>query len=139
MSINRVELTGNLTRDPELRATAGGTSVLAFGLAVNDRKKNPRTGEWEDVPNYVDCAVFGNRADSLSRILCKGMKVAVAGKLHYEQWEKDGQKRSRLSVTADEVELMQRRVEKVPDARGGGRFPTYSGVVEPVYDDEIPF
>ncbi|MFQ6919854.1 MAG: single-stranded DNA-binding protein, partial [Collinsella sp.] len=52
MSINRVNITGNLTRDPELRATAGGTQVLSFGVAVNDRRRNPQTGEWEDYPNF---------------------------------------------------------------------------------------
>ena len=58
MSINRVSITGNLTRDPELRATAGGTQVLSFGVAVNDRRRNPQTGEWEDYPNFVDCTMF---------------------------------------------------------------------------------
>ena len=66
MSINRVTLTGNLTREPELRATAGGTSVLQFGVAVNDRRKNAKTGEWEDVPNYIDCVMFGARAQAVA-------------------------------------------------------------------------
>ena len=61
MSINRVNITGNLTRDPELRATAGGTQVLSFGVAVNDRRRNAQTGEWEDYPNFVDCTMFGTR------------------------------------------------------------------------------
>ena len=59
MSINRVNISGNLTRDPELRATASGTQVLSFGVAVNDRRRNPQTGEWEDYPNFVDCTMFG--------------------------------------------------------------------------------
>lgn len=63
MSVNRVNITGNLTRDPELRATKGGTPMLAIGVAVNDRRKNPQTGEWEDYPNFIDCVVFGNRAE----------------------------------------------------------------------------
>ena len=66
MSINRVNITGNLTRDPELRATAAGTQVLSFGIAVNDRRKNPQTGEWEDYPNYIDCTMFGTRAEAIS-------------------------------------------------------------------------
>ena len=64
MSINRVNITGNLTRDPELRATAGGTQVLSFGVAVNDRRRNAQTGEWEDYPNFVDCTMFGTRAEA---------------------------------------------------------------------------
>lgn len=106
MSINRVNISGNLTRDPELRATAGGMQVLGFGVAVNGRRKNGQTNEWEDYPNFVDCTMFGNRANSMSRILHKGMKVAIEGKLRYSSWEKDGQKRSKLEVIVDEIELM---------------------------------
>lgn len=109
MSINRVLISGFLTRDAELRATQGGTQVLSFGLAVNDRRKNPQSGGWEDVPNFVDCIVFGRRAEALSRFLSKGTKVAVDGKLRYSSWEKDGQRRSKLEVVAEDVELMQRR------------------------------
>lgn len=71
MSINRVNITGNLTRDPELRATAGGTQVLSFGVAVNDRRRNAQTGEWEDYPNFVDCTMFGTRAEAVSRFLAR--------------------------------------------------------------------
>ena len=116
MSINRVNITGNLTRDPELRATAGGMQVLSFGVAVNDRTKNQQTGEWEDRPNFVDCTMFGRRAEALSRILRKGMKVAIEGKLRYSSWEKDGQKRSKLEVIPDEVELMSGQQQHAPQA-----------------------
>ena len=81
MSINRVTITGNLTRDPELQATQGGTRVLRMGVAVNDRWRNPQTDQWEDRPNYIDCVMFGNRAQSISRFLTKGTKVAVEGRL----------------------------------------------------------
>ena len=77
MSINRVIISGNLTRDPELRSTAGGTSVLGFGVAVNDRRKNQQTGEWEDYPNFIDCTMFGARADALNKYLSKGTKVTI--------------------------------------------------------------
>lgn len=108
MSINHVALVGNLTRDVELRSTTGGTAVLSFGIAVNDRRKNA-SGQWEDVPNFFECVTFGNRATALSGILTKGMKVAVAGKLHYSSWEKDGQKHSKVDIIANEIELMQNR------------------------------
>ncbi|WP_322152926.1 single-stranded DNA-binding protein [Paratractidigestivibacter sp.] len=106
MSINRVNISGNLTRDPELRATAGGMQVLGFGVAISDRRKNAQTGQWEDYPNFVDCTMFGNRAESMGRILHKGMKVAIEGKLRYSSWKKDGQRRSKLEVIVDEIELM---------------------------------
>lgn len=115
MSINRVNISGNLTRDPEAR---GGGNVLAFGVAVNDRRKNPDTDEWEDVPNFIDCVVFGRRAAALEQILRKGMKVAVEGKLRQSRWETDdGQTRSRIEVVVDEVEFMSARGE----GDGGGR------------------
>ena len=88
MSINRVLLSGNLTRDPELRATAGGTPVLSIGLAVNDRRRNAQTGEWEDYPNFVDCSMFGTRAEAVSKHMQKGDKIAIEGKLRFTQWRR---------------------------------------------------
>lgn len=105
MSINRVVLSGNLTRDAELRNTAGGLPVLGFGIAVNDRRKNA-AGEWEDHPNFVDCTLFGSRGEWLAERMAKGARVCVEGKLRWSQWEKDGQKRSKLEVIAEEVVLM---------------------------------
>lgn len=108
MSINRVSLSGNLTRDPELRSTTSGSQVLSFGIAVNDRRRNAQ-GEWEDVPNYVDCVVFGARAESLSRFLAKGQKIVLEGKLRWSQWERDGQKRSKLEVIVDNLDFFSQR------------------------------
>ena len=106
MSINRVIISGNLTRDPELRQTQSGMAVLGFGVAVNDRRKNSQ-GEWEDYPNFVDCTMFGSRAEAVSRYLHKGLKVAIEGKLRWSQWEQqDGSKRSKLEVVVDELEFM---------------------------------
>ena len=108
MSINRVVVSGNLTRDPELRVTPGGTQVLGFGVAVNDRRRNQQTGKLEDYPNFIDCTMFGNRAEALSRILRKGMKVAIEGKLRYSSWEdkNGGGRRSKVEIIPDEVVLM---------------------------------
>ena len=150
MSINRVNISGNLTRDPELRATQGGMQVLGFGVAVNDRRKNPSTGQWEDYPNFVDCTMFGNRAESMSRILRKGMKVAIEGKLRYSSWERDGQRRSKLEVIVDEIEFMSSRggqggydqggyapAAPAPAARPAAPVATPPAV--DVYDEDIPF
>ena len=152
MSINKVVISGNLTRDPELRQTANGFPVLGFGVAVNDRSKNQQTGEWEDYPNFIDCTMFGARAESVSRFLSKGSKVAIEGKLRWSQWERDGQKRSKIEVVVDEIEFMTARGE-------GGNMgmshmsapapayaaPTYApapaapAVDTSVYDEDIPF
>ena len=155
MSINRVTISGNLTRDPELRATAGGTQVLSFGVAVNDRRRNPQNGEWEDYPNFVDCTMFGTRAEAVSRYLSKGSKVAIEGKLRYSSWERDGQRRSKLEVIVDEIEFLSRNQQGA--GQGGYGQPAYNQggydaapmnapaapapvpPVAEVYDEDIPF
>ena len=147
MSINRVNITGNLTHDPELRATAGGTQMLAFGVAVNDRRKNPQTGKWEDVPNFIDCVVFGQRAEALSRFLSKGSKVAIEGKLRYSAWEnKEGQRRSKLEVIVDEIDFLSRQGQQVTspaaEAAKVADTPAYGTPRAPepeFYDADIPF
>lgn len=116
MSLNIVAISGNLTRDPELRTTPGGTAVLSFGVAVNDRRKNPQTGEWEDYPNFVDVTIFGKRGPALAQYLHKGMKVSIEGKLRYSSWEKDGQRRSKLEVIGEEIEFMSQRQDAAPQA-----------------------
>lgn len=110
MAINKATITGNLTRDPELRQTQGGTSVLTIGVAVNDRRKNQQTGEWEDYPNYIDCTIFGNRATGVAPHLQKGMKVAIEGKLNQSRWQaEDGTNRSKIGIIVDEIEFMAKR------------------------------
>ena len=156
MSINRVNITGNLTRDPELRATASGTQVLSFGVAVNDRRRNAQTGDWEDYANFVDCTMFGNRAEAVGRFLAKGMKVAIEGKLRYSSWERDGQKRSKLEVIVDELDVMVRRdgqaqpqqsladtVPVQPQAQAAPQWnaqQAYAAAPQPeFYDEDVPF
>ena len=121
MSINKVMISGNLTRDAELRSTAGGMSVLNMGVAVNDRKRNAQTGEWEDYANFIDCTLFGRRAESLAQYLTKGTKVAIEGRLHYSSWEdrNGGGRRSKIDVYVDEIEFLSR------NSNGGGN--NYSG------------
>ena len=139
MSINRVVVSGNLTRDPELKATAGGMSILNMRMAVNDRRKNQQTGEWEDKPNYVDVIVFGSRGEALSRFLSKGSKIAVEGKLRWSEWEnQQGDKRSKLEVVADDVEFMSSREG---GSSGGYTAPAAPSGSEGADDlgEEIPF
>ncbi len=147
MNINSVVISGNLTRDPEIRTTQTGTAVLMFGIAVNDRRKNNRTGEWEDYANFIDCTMFGSRAQNIAQYLSKGSKVTIEGKLRWSQWERDGQKRSKIDVVVKDIDLVS--------SRGGDRQDGYSQqssdefaysapstpVVDtyPVYDEDIPF
>lgn len=128
MSINRVSISGNLTRDCEVRTTSGGANVVTFGVAVNERRKV--NGEWQDVANYVDCFAYltdGQLAWQRRR-LHKGAKVAVDGRLRYSSWEtKDGQRRSKVEVFAEEIEFMQ------------GDEPKGQRPAADAYDDDMPF
>lgn len=127
MSINKVVLSGNLSREPELRSTASGSVILVFGLAVNERIKKGE--EWTDYTNWFDCVMFGKRAESLSKIMTKGMKVALDGRLRYSSWEnKDGQRRSKVEVIVEEIDLMQRRSDGDGSrGYGNGGSANYSG------------
>ena len=127
MSINRVNITGNLTRDPELRQTTGGTPVLNIGVAVNDRRRNNQTGEWEDYPNFIDCVLFGQRANALSALISKGSKVAIEGKLRYSSWEREGERRSKIEVVVDELEFMNSRQQQIPKLQ------------EDYFPEDVPF
>ncbi len=155
MSINRVTISGNLTRDAELRQTASGMAVLGFSVAVNDRRKNAQTEQWEDYPNFIDCSMFGTRAEKIAQYLSKGTKVAIEGKLRWSQWERDGQKRSKVEVIVDEIEFMSQRQQgqlgsepvyaapataAVPYQQQMGGMPQAVGpVTGTIYDDDIPF
>lgn len=117
-------------------------------MAVNDRRKNQQTQQWEDYANFVDCTMFGNRAASVARFLAKGSKVAIEGKLRWSQWEtQDGSKRSKLEVAVDEIEFMTSRdggqQPQQPQGMQQGTAQAYAAMgVQPqavAYDDEIPF
>jgi len=141
MSVNRVVLTGNLTRDPELRSTAGGMSILKMGLAFNDRRKNAESGNWEDVANFIDVTMFGARAESLSRMLTKGMRIGIDGKLRWHSWETpQGDKRSSIEVIADDIEFLDSRAGS---GSGSGSYSAPSGGSAPEPSDDggedIPF
>lgn len=130
MSINHVAISGNLARAAELKRTQNGSSVLTFDVAVNDRVKNPQTGEWEDRANWVTCNLWGTRAEKVAQYLAKGAKVAVEGKLRYRAWEaQDGSKRSKLEVVVDELEFMSRQQQPAQ----AYQQPTYAPPAAPAY------
>lgn len=127
-NINNVTVAGFTCADPEYRETANGTKVCNFRLAFNNRTKVD--GKWEDVSNFIDVTVFGGTGEWLSEHMPKGTKIAVQGYLHMRQWEKDGQKRSKIEIVGTDVEMMARGEAKAVKAE----------IIEPgIYDEEIPF
>src|SRR3712207_4368564 len=147
-NINRVIITGNLTRDPELRSTGGGTSVCSLRVACNTRRKDPATGEWADKPNYFDVTVWGMQGENCAQYLSKGRPVAIDGRLEWREWQdKEGNKRQSVDIIADSVQFLGSR----DGSENGGRFTPQSDVpadtgdfqTAPVgaggTDDDIPF
>ena len=108
MSINTATITGNLGNDANMRVTANGTRVLTFDVAVNSRVPDGNGG-WKNRADWVRCTLFGKRAESLEQYLTRGTKVAVTGHLHQEKWEKNGETRSTLTLTVDDLDFMSNR------------------------------
>jgi len=124
-NLNKVMLIGRLTRDPESRTFASGGKVTNFGFAVNNRRKNAQTGQWEDDPVFVECKIFnrgeaGKQADLLEQNVRKGQQIFIEGHLTFEQWDDktSGQKRSTLKVIVDNFQYLERR----EDGAGGGSY-----------------
>jgi single-strand DNA-binding protein len=146
-NINRVVLTGNLTRDPELRNTPSGTSVCSLRLACNTRRRDA-SGEWVDKPNYFDVTVWGAQGENCAQYLQKGRPVAVDGRLEWREWDdKEGNKRQSVDIIADSVQFLGSR----DGGENGGRFTPQSDVPADTADfqsapsgggagdDDIPF
>jgi single-strand DNA-binding protein len=147
-NINRVVLTGNLTRDPELRSLPSGTSVCSLRIASNTRRKDGSTGEWVDKPNYFDVTVWGAQGENCAQYLAKGRPIAVDGRLEWREWQdKEGNKRQSVDIIADSVQFLGSR----EGSENGGRFTPQSDVPADTgdfqtaptspggSDDDIPF
>jgi single-strand DNA-binding protein len=142
-NINRVVLTGNLTRDPELRHTPSGTSVCSLRVAVNSRTKDAQ-GNWGDKPNYFDVTVWGNQAENCAQFLSKGRPIGVDGRLDWREWEaQDGSKRQAVEIIADNIQFLGSR----DGGEGGGErqfVPANAAAGSSAdfgqgADDDIPF
>lgn len=116
--VNRVVLTGRLTRDPQYRETQGGTAVLGFGLAVGESWRD-QGGNLCERANFVDFSVVGRRASALAPILAKGMPVTVEGRLRFSRWERGGEVRTKLDVVVTDIVLPPRQAACQPAAQQG--------------------
>jgi single-strand DNA-binding protein len=143
-NINRVVLVGNLTKDPELRHTPGGTPVCSLRVAVNSRRRD-ESGQWVDKPNYFDVSVFGNQAESCTQYLAKGRPVGVDGRLDWREWDAtDGSgKRQAVQIIADTIQFLGSRSDG--EGGGGGNQFVPAGAAQEravgpaAADDDIPF
>lgn len=145
-NLNKVMLIGRLTREPESRSFSNGGKVTKFGFAVNNRRKNMTTGQWEDEPVFVDCEAFnrgdqGGLADRIESSLHKGSQIFIEGHLRFDQWtDKEGNKRSRLLVRVDNFQYLDPR----SDGGGGGGYsrsparPAESHSAAPAGEEEAP-
>jgi single-strand DNA-binding protein len=154
-NINRVVLTGNLTRDPELRSTPSGMSVCSLRIASNTRRKDNTTGEWTDKPNYFSVTVWGAQGENCARFLAKGRPVCIDGRLEWREWQdQQGNKREAIEIIADAVQFLGGREEGAGYGGSGNGFAPHSDVPadtsdftpQPVgarnsapADDDIPF
>lgn len=132
MSLNAVAISGNLGKDAELRVTTGGTSVLAFSVAVNERRRQS-DGTYKDKANWIDCVMFGKRAEGIQPYLRRGSKLSLTGRISQNKYEHDGKTYSRIEVIVDEVELMNTRRESQQSE------PAPAQPSADVADADIPF
>lgn len=123
MPINSVCISGRLTKDPELRRTANDKAVLSFTLAVNERHKD-KNGDWVDDPIFIDCRLWGGAAEYAEKMIGKGTMLSCQGKLKQDNWEKDGQKRSKITMTVGEFEILTKYEQHEENY---------------IYEEEIPF
>lgn len=152
-SINVVAISGNITRDSELRHTTSGSAVLNFSVAVNSRHKN-KDGEWVDRASFIDCVMFGPRAEALVQWLTRGTHVVVAGELRQTSWEDEkGNKHSRTEVSVTNVEFQSKSRNEQQPVQPTQAAPQYAqqpvaSAPQPaapqqeqpsLYDDDIPF
>jgi len=125
-SFNKVFLMGNLTRDPELKYLPSGTALCSFGMAVNEKYKSG--DEWKEKVHFVDITAWGKSAEAVTHYLEKGSQVLIEGRLDYQTWEKDGQKRSKLEVVANNVQFLNSPGEKAIREKVSASKPPVDGI-----------
>ena len=146
-NINRVVISGNLTKDPELRQLPSGNSVCKLRMAVNTRVKDRDSGQWTDRPNYFDVTVWGGQGESVAKYLSRGSGLLVDGRLEWREWDaQDGTKRQAVEIIAENTQFMggregggggggERSADEFAPA-GSAPMPTSASIAD---DDDIPF
>ena len=147
---NFVQIIGNVTRDPELRFTTGGTAVCSFGVAWTPRRRNAQ-GDWEDgETSFFNCSAWRDLGENIAASISKGMRVVVTGSVRARDWEdRDGNKRTSIEIDVDEcapsLRFAQAQIERTsrtgggPNNGGGGGAQGSNRPPDPIYGDEEPF
>lgn len=135
--INTVVIAGRLTRDAELSYTQSGTALCKLSMAVNRSVKNGN--EWTDEANFFDCTLWGKRGESLNQYLSKGQQIVVQGQLRQERWDKDGQKRSKVTIHVDNIQLTGGKKDSQPDYSPKTDPNHQTGGFQDDFPDKIPF
>ena len=139
MTVNTCAFTGNVCREPELKSTPTGIPVLTFGLAVNERRKG-QDGSWTDYGNFLNCVMYGSRAESVSRYLSKGMKVAIQASAHQDRWQdRDGRNKEKIVFKIDEIEFFSRLTSANSDENAALHSQTTRQPLDEHFSDDIPF
>jgi len=143
-SVNKAILVGNLGRDAEVTTSASGVSIARFSLATTFRRKDTRSGNWEDRTEWHRIVLIGKQADSLRDYLKKGKQIYVEGRIETRSWDdKDGQKRYMTEIIADRIQLLGggggARGASRPDEQAGGEYDVAPEAANPSADDDIPF
>ena len=128
-NINRVIITGNLTRDPELRSLPSGMSVCSLRIASNTRRKDGQSGEWVDKANYFDVTIWGRQGENAAQYLSKGRPVAIDGRLEWREWQdQQGNNRQAVEIVADNIQFLAGRDDAMGGGGNGGGFAPRSDV-----------
>ena len=142
--LNHVVLIGRLTRDAELKYTAGGQAVCKFSIAVNRRKKNG--DQWEDEANFFDIVVWGRQGESLHPYLVKGKMVGVNGELRQDRWQQDGQNRSKVEIVTNYLQLLgggsfsgDKQSQQNSGSSDAAETQSFSSSKDDGFTDDIPF
>jgi len=142
MSFNKIILVGNLGRDPELRYTPDGTPVCNFSLATNERRRDPKTGENNDITTWVRVTLWRRQAETASQYLSRGKSVYIEGRLRVEEWtDRDGKQRHTLEVNATDMQFIGARGDEANAAPAKAAAAASDSTPEPtdLSDDDIPF
>jgi single-strand DNA-binding protein len=137
-SVNKVTLLGRVGKDPELKATAGGTNVANLSLATDDRRKDAQ-GNWQNQTEWHNLVAFGKTADVFQQYVRKGAKLYIEGKIQTRSWEKDGQKHYKTEIVVNEMSMLDEKPQSEPAKTSA---PTWNEINQPaaeVEDDDVPF